>query len=305
MNPLFLALLAIGLSLLLRSLRKSIQNSEEQASKERAQKVQEIERAGGLLARELGKDESLSDEKLEILHLAASQQSIRFNLVTEKKVSVVPYPTGMIDYVQVTDASQLPFVSPDQMVLDEDLFYRKFVSQELMRPEYYEVSETAKRLYILLDISPSMMEAGDKMPDGHMRDTWARGVVAGLLIDAVKGQAEYLLRRFSDTVHELRSARTPSEAEVLLHEIASLRFKGSGTNIARAVKVAAEDVRGLQSHESRMSHILLITDGDDQRGLTSRQLEQALGEDVKLHVVLIGTSWWEENPLSPYVIAKY
>lgn len=316
MIPLLLSLTAIGVALFLpkllkffreRKAKEALLETAKQAQREaeKQKKIRVIQDAGGLLAKEFKKIKSGSSDAFEVLYLAASQQDIRFDLAIERSLRVVPYPSANMDYVQITDASQLPLVSLDQMILDDDLFYRKFATRDLMCPEYYDVVEKFKRLYILLDISESMFELGARMPDGHMRDTWARGVVASLLVDAINGQAEYLFRPFSNTVHDLKSATIPEEAEKLLSLVVNNPERGSGTNIGNAVRTAVENVRKRQTQESRMNHILLITDGDDQAGLTREHLIKALGEDIKLHVVLIGTSWPETHPLSPYVIAKY
>lgn len=301
MIPLLVSLAAIGIALVL--LRPRLKRS---AQKKYAIKVAAIEKAGGMLAKEMRRNKTIPRDAFEILSVAANQQDIRFDLATDRVLQVVPYPTGRMNYVQLDDVSQLPDVSPDQMVVDDGLFYQNFVTRQIIRPEYYEEMETFKRLYILLDVSGSMfLKGGSLMPDGHVRDTWARGVVVSLLVDAVNGNAEYLFRTFSTEVSPLSSARTPGEAEGLLTKIVRDGSGGGGTAIGKAVTAAVSDIRRLQSSDSRINHILLITDGDDQAGLTRGELSASLGSDVQLHVVLIGTTWGLDHPLAPYVVANY
>ena len=216
-----------------------------------------------------------------------------------------------MDYVQVSDPSHLTLVSPDQMIMDDDLFYHKFVNLELMRPEYYDVDEEKKRLYILWDASPSMWDsmqgAGIRLPDGEegVRDTLARGIIAGLLNDAAEGRAEYFLRPFSSGVHSIRPAITRQEASALLSWILKGGEQGNGTQIGNAVRVAVEDIKKSQKTDVRMNHILLITDGNDNGGLTQQELREILGPAINLHVVLIGVKYGPRHALAPYVIKTY
>lgn len=332
MTPLLLALAAVGLAVALPTLlklfkkkkkqlelqakqRREREEAEREAERKRQEaakqkKIEAIKLKGGILADELNKLPNISSEKLEVLYLAATQQDIRFDLETDQKLEAVSYPTMRMDFVQVSQVSQLPYVSPNQMVYDDDLFYHKFVTDQLIRPEYYDVVEKFKRLYILWDISPSMWDPQHgtmRFPDGEtgVRDMWARAMLASLLMDAVGGRAEYFLRPFSNSIHDLQCAVDPSEATRLLSWIVKGGVQASGTNIGQAVTTAVKDIRDRQAFDIRMNHILLITDGDDQCGLTREYLVKALGPDVKLHVVLIGTTYGADHPLTPYVIGKY
>jgi len=239
-------------------------------------------------------------------YLAATQQEIKFDLQTREKTEVVNYPTADMDIVPLNDLSQLPTVLPADLVLDDDQFYGKLVEGGLMRPEYSETSTESKRLYILWDVSPSMRDLM-RMPDGETgsRDTWARVVIMSQLVDAVEGRAEYLLRPFSQYPHDLRSAFTSAEAGELLLWIINNSEEGDFTHIGTAIEAAVKDIRERKNSGTPMSDILCITDGADNGGLTKEQLEEALGDDIKLHVVLIGTEYGPDHPLSPYVMASY
>lgn len=334
MIPLLVALGTIGLSLVLpKALKKAKQKiaelnqmrqemaKEDQRMKEEkrrleekkhALKIQKVTEKEDLLAVEYRKHgKAITDKILEVLYLAALQQDIRFNLETEQTLRVVHYTTNDMEYVQISDASQLPHVSLSQMVLDDELFYHKFATRDLLCPEYYEIENLMKRMYILWDVSPSMYDpkyGTMKLPDGEIgvRDMWARAILASLLRDAEEGKAEYYLRPFSSKIHPLRSACTPKEAEILLSWIIKGGEQGTGTDIGGAVISATGDIRKRQDTDARMNHILLITDGDDNGGLLNKEmLVEKLGSDIKLHVVLIGVTYGPDHPLTPYVIATY
>ncbi len=293
-------------------MREREENARLKAAAERARrirldKITAIKLKGGLLAAELGRG-TLSDERLNMLFVAATQNDIRFDLQADENRRVVPFPTPNMDLVPVNDISQILDIPPSQMMLDDEIFYHQLVTQNLLHPEYSAVEEMRKRLYILLDVSPSMWDAEHRefyMPDGNMRDTWARGVVAGLLADAINDQAQYTLRPFASTVFQKHAAENPDEARKLLAWISDSCDRGGGTDIGHAVKKAVSDIKKLQSTDARMNNILLITDGEDQAGLTRDELVKSLGESIKLHVVLIGTTCDATAPLAPYVIAKF
>ena len=270
-------------------------------------KVQAIQSKGGLLKSVLdNRSDSITSDKLEALYLAATQNEVRFDLKTERNTEQVNYPTDDMEIVPVDDPSQFPDVLPADMALEDETFYRKFVNGELMRPQYFETTDTAKRMYILWDVSPSM---GDQMwlPDGEMgtRDTWARAVIAGLLVDAVEGRAEYFLRPFSEYPYDVISVFNKTEAEKILYWILDSTTRGNNTDIGAAIAAATRDIRQRQNTDTRMNHLLLISDCRDNGGLTKEKLEEMLGEDVKLHVIIIGTSCGSDNPLKPYIIAEY
>jgi uncharacterized protein with von Willebrand factor type A (vWA) domain len=209
------------------------------------------------------------------------------------------------------DLSQIAEISPDQLAMDDDQFYLRLASQDLMVPEYHEGVLVLTRAYILWDVSPSMYdsERGGAVtyPNGEtgLRDTFARAILAKLLVKAEKESSEYFLRPFSEDVHLLQEARNRKEAAELLNWVVSEGIKGAGTNIGRALNCAVSDVRAEQEIKKRTNHILLISDGDDQAGLTRETVHTMLGDDIKLHVMLIGIKYGPEHPLAEYVIAQY
>ncbi|MFC1608897.1 hypothetical protein ACFL3M_01785 [Patescibacteria group bacterium] len=288
------------------------QEKEKREKEVMQKKVEEVKgNLSGPLLNELRKRPNISGNVLKVLRLASIQEDIQFDLESEERREVVPFPTEAVDYVPICEASDLHHVSPAQMALDDDQFYHHFITEELIRPEYYgAVKRMIKRMYILWDISPSMYEwkwGRMKMPNGEigLRDTWARAILASLLSDAIEGAAEYYLRPFSSSVHKLRSATNEKDAEKLLSWVVGGGARGSGTSIGRAVRTAVDDIHRFKNDNIKMNHILLVTDGEDNGGLTRDYLVNSLGSNVTLSVVLIGVEYDESHPLAPYVIEKY
>jgi hypothetical protein len=288
--------------------RRRREEEERKRQEVRKRKIDDILAKGGMLAEMIRRRPDLPDDQLEVLYLAATQKEVSFNLGVDQVLTLAPYPTSHMDIVPVTEASRLSEVLPSQAALDDDAFFQAYADGRLLRPEYYERSEMRKRLYILWDVSGSMHNenAGMRLPDGEivLRETFARGVIASLLAEAVRGEAEYLLRPFDDTVYDLRSAMNREEATRLLEWIVTEGMRGNDTQIGRAVKKAIDDIRAKLKSEVGMNYILLITDGQDN-GLTRQYLVDNLGSDVKLFVVLIGTTYSSGDALAPYVIGTY
>lgn len=286
--------------------RNRLQRLREEQNRlrcERERKVETIRHQGGLLSQEFLNKPDMPDSELNVLYLAASEQEIKFDLVTDHKLEIVPYGTNNMEYVQVRDASELPYVMEDQTQMSDDLFYHAFASGNLVRPEYRDMQERNKLLYILLDISPSMRSG--KMPDGSSRSVWARGVVASLLVEAMEDRAVYLLKYFWKKVSNTKRATNPKEAGTLLAEIVHNDYCEASTDIGNALKAAVTEIRSRSEEDVRMNHVLLVTDAEDTEGLTRDAVVKLLGEDIFLHVVQIGIPSKPEDALAPYLLAQY
>lgn len=227
---------------------------------------------------------TLGPQSVETFWLAATQKDVTFDL--QRATETVPshWPTGDVRPEGMNDWSQLPQVLPEQLIMSDEQFYPALADRSLMVLQPYERKEQRKRLYILLDVSQSMEEP---MANGMPRHVWARGVTVNLLLEAVRGDAEYFLRAFDGNSHELHEAHTPEEAEKLIDHILRRGFSGNGTNIMNAVRTAAKDIRS-RGTEIERSELLLISDGEDKSMDDEAAVRKVLGDDVRLHVVLIG-----------------
>ncbi|HSD12501.1 MAG TPA: hypothetical protein VLC10_02990 [Patescibacteria group bacterium] len=302
-----------------RAQAEAARAAREAAERSAAGKVQEVMAADPrLVERMLGKageqhgplrDVSLSAEDalriartlgpqgVETFWLAASQKDVSFDLRRESSLERSHYPTGDISPEPMGDFAQLPAVLPEQLIMPDEQFYPALADQSLTVLQSYERKDARKRLYILLDVSGSME---DPMENGMPRHVWARGVTVNLLLEAVRGDAEYLFRPFDGQSHERREAATPEQAEKLIDHILSRGFSGNGTNLMNAVRTAAKDIRSL-GNEVERSELLLITDGQDQSMDDEAAVRKVLGDDIRLHVVLIGT----ESPALKRVASTY
>ena len=234
------------------------------------------------LVRDMAK--KLSGNDIEMLRIAAAQQDIEFDLEQKGERDPVPYPTSDIEPIHIMSVDQLLQILPEELVLDDETFYRKFADQELMGLQAYERKVEQKLLYILYDASPSMDE---KMQNGLPRHIWARGVILNLLLRAVRGEAKYFLLPFADSPMPLVQVTTPEEAERLIESLCRETPRAGGTRILKALKKATDDIRTLGGEVSQ-ADILLISDGEDDAMKNTAYVQDLLGDDIKLHAALIG-----------------
>lgn len=227
---------------------------------------------------------ALGPQGVETFWLAAAQKDISFDLRRATEMTPSHWPTGDVRPEGMSDWSQMSQILPEQLIMSDEQFYPALADQSLTVLQPYERKEARKRLYILLDVSQSMEEP---MGNGMPRHVWARGVTVNLLLEAVRGDAEYFLRAFDGNSHDLHEAHTPDEAEKLIDHILRRGFSGNGTNIMNAVRTAAKDIRS-RGGEIERSELLLISDGEDKSMDDEAAVRKVLGDDVRLHVVLIG-----------------
>lgn len=235
--------------------------------------------------------QQLGREMLRIMWLAAKQTDIDIDLGVRTEREPVHHPTDDIEPENMRELSQMHGILPEQLLMDDDMFYDQLARDQLMVMQPYEEQKRRKRLYILLDVSGSM--DGD-MSDGHKRHVWARGVTVNLLMKAIKGEAEYLLRAFDGSTYTLHEATTRDEAEKLVDHILDQGFSGQSTDIFGAFRRAVEDIRARRGSAVETSEILIITDGQDGSMDDTARVREMLGGDIRLHVCLIGA---ESDPL--------
>jgi uncharacterized protein with von Willebrand factor type A (vWA) domain len=221
---------------------------------------------------------------------------IQLKSTTER--DAVSYPADQYDIERMTSDAQLADVLPEQLAGDDDLFYASFADGDLSVTQHYEDRTLARRIYILFDASGSM---GERMRDGMTRTQWAAGVALRLMLRAVNGQAEYLLRYFTDKLQPVKRVFTPADAQKMATELLRVTDMGGGTDIDHALKRAVKDARSSDNADVETSDILLVTDGQSE--LDEAWLEATFypGSDVRLHVASIG----QENPLLKAVATTY
>ncbi len=144
-----------------------------------------------------------------------------------------------------------------EFAMSEDIFLARMASGELLALE----RETSKRgaFYILLDKSFSM---------NRNVDVWAKSVAYALYKKAQMENRKYYIRPFDFSPHKRFSKKTEIE-NVLLRSITD-----GGTDINKAISVAASDIRHDPKLKKEVNTLIIITDGEDK--IYTKQLSNML-----------------------------
>ncbi len=145
-----------------------------------------------------------------------------------------------------------------ELALPEELFLAKLANSRLLLYEK-ELPASKGPMYVLLDKSGSMI--GEKID-------WARAVALALLQRSAREGRAFYARFFDSTVYPLlRVGRrhTASEVVKVIEYLATVKA-GGGTNITNAIRAAATDLARDVAGD-KVSHIVLITDGEDKLDL--------------------------------------
>ena len=131
-------------------------------------------------------------------------------------------------------------------------------------------------IYVLMDKSGSMV--GTKID-------WARAVAVALLKRAVSESRDFYARFFDSIAYppvQVKPSSKVSDVVKALSYIARVKA-GGGTDIARAVMSACDDIR---VERRRLSDIILISDGEDRISpdLLSKVLKAA---NARLHTIMV------------------
>jgi len=227
---------------------------------------------------------SLSLDELQMLSTAASQQDIKFDLQTKMVDVNSPYPTKDVEVEKMMSLDDMASLPPETLCLDEEAFYNGLVQNSHMMLKYHDREVDQPHLYILSDVSGSMQAV---MENGVQRHTWARGIEINLLLKAVRGNACYRLRFFDSKPFKLQKADTVEEAQRLLDLVANRGLSEGGTDLWNAVSRAIRDIRS-GDQDFKNFDVLLITDGEDSSMDNTAVVKEALGNDIRLHVIIIG-----------------
>jgi len=263
-----------------------------------ARLLMELARQHGSTPQEAARDDdlirqiarSIDDDMRNVLSFASrtNAQTDSIELEPSDELRPTAYPSDEFSVGPMVSDADVDAIVPEDLALTDDVFYPLFGEDELQVTRHFERLQKRRRVYILLDISGSM--------EGHMqsgrgtRIQWAAGVALKLMLKARAGQAEYLLRFFGDTAHERQQVSTPEEAQVMIDTLIRLRDWNEGTDIEDALRTAVDDITSADD-EIETSDILLISDGE--ASLDQAWLHDTFGEDIRLHVAMIGL----DNPV--------
>lgn len=178
-----------------------------------------------------------------------------------------------------------------QWLLPEEVFLRRLAQRQLWFPmakaprilaidaggDGYEPTPAKQKAYLLFDTSASMAL--------HHRFALAKAVVLRFLRTNRRELGEVFLRTFDVDVGPLEIANDASGYDELVRRVARRRTLGNGTCLERAILTACRDIRDRRSLAG--AEILVVTDGAAH--VDAFVLREALGRDIELHCVKIGS----------------
>lgn len=193
-----------------------------------------------------------------------------------KEIESSPLPVDGFRMTKIKRSEQVTRSAIADIAIDDDLFYGKFLNNDLMVKDYIRQRKVSQAFYVLVDVSGSM--------DGA-RAVFARSTVKELLRRVVNSGAKYFIRAFDDEVFDLHSATNKQEAEKVDKYLSGIDFGGGGTNIQLAVETALRDIHKDKTKFEDID-ILLITDGEDQFHLKKEEMK-----GITLHTFLLNEGY--------------
>ena len=191
------------------------------------------------------------------------------------RVKKIPSPRGELEGYEI--GSDVERLVPSELALPKELFLVKYAERDLLLYRKV-VSRDYGKFYILLDKSGSMM---------GLKIIWAKAVALALAQRAVRERREFYVRFFDSIPYPpIHVSRRIHGRDVikLLEYLARIRANG-GTDITRAILTAVDDISAT-TPRSRVSDIILITDGEDRVAvdMVKKGLARA---NARLHTVMI------------------
>lgn len=155
----------------------------------------------------------------------------------------------------------------------------------LMGPQmfegYTEVRKTGLDIYVLIDTSKSML-AADIAPD---RLSVAKRIV-GSLLGQLNGDRIGFIPFASDAYIQMPLTDDYQLAEMFLNVIDTEMISGGGSNLAAAIRLAADSFKRASSADKV---ILILSDGEDHNQASVEAVKQISDEKVRIFSVGIGT----------------
>ena len=191
------------------------------------------------------------------------------------RVRKIPSPRGELEGYEL--GNDVEKIVPSELALPKELFLVKYAERNLLLYRKV-VSRDYGKFYILLDKSGSMM---------GLKIIWAKAVALALAQRAVRERREFYVRFFDSIPYPpIHISRRIHGRDVikLLEYLARIRANG-GTDITRAILTAVDDIVST-TPRSRVSDIILITDGEDREAIDMVRKGLARA-NARLHTVMI------------------
>lgn len=224
-----------------------------------------------------------SRDQLKAMSIARTEDRIELSLQSGTTRLESEFPTNDMEPDHIRGPHEITEVFPETFTLDETTFAYGTIMGTHQRMRSYDNVSTTRRGYIIRDVSPSM---NSQMQDGTPRYIWAAGVVIAQLNNAAEGQSEFYIRNFSASPGELQKVLTREQAIHKIQHLLNNKPSGSGTNIFRAFSKAVDDINN--STDVDTNEVLLISDGEDKSMNNTSRVKDMLGNNIRLHVIMIG-----------------
>lgn len=234
----------------------------------------------------------------------------------------VNHPTDDPEPAYIRSTRDLARVRPRAFALPTEVFAHRLARKQLMRRAYQEEIEgepTVKKQYEWQEVEePKVREWTENVEVAEEQQAQllelivdVSGSMGGCNINLaialaivvmsahLDDDSRYLYRQFALDVGKLTDAKSSSERRALcaklFHQDNDL---GGGTDINRAIAVAAADVRE-RARAGQATEVLLITDaGDDY--VTTDSVSEIIRDDVVLHAVVVGGASWRAQATTNY-----
>lgn len=206
----------------------------------------------------------------------------------------VRYPADdfLVRPIQAGNLAELSFLLPSERALPPSIRKARFLAgdalvrmpaeakpltEEIHVPQYKTHMQV---LYVLWDVSPSMF------PD---HDKWRRPVWQALLLrlqdKALRSEVPLYVRPFGSGVGDLIVSKNAADALAFRDTVMAPPWI-SGTDIDGAIQWAISDFSSVEYDEG---DVVIITDGEDNRGLNTSRIRRALGNArLRLHSIMLG-----------------
>lgn len=203
-------------------------------------------------------DEFVVDNNAEEVRNRPMQSFSELGKIKAEQFAMLPTARGLFNYKAVTN----------QFNIRERGFY----------------SEKKQLLYMLIDCSGSMLDAG------HSRTRKAAGVLLNRLFAVSEGEAVLYWRFFDTTVHKCSYVESKDEAfQAISRIISATSYTGGGTNFDNALGQAVAHIETLKREDTNnvlvKPEIMLVTDGECSCHFNLMHMK-----GIKLHTAFVSDS---------------
>lgn len=282
--PIIGAAIATGILLYYFLRNRKKQKEEEEKKNNKAEKTQENRN------KNWDSPDTTIEKVVNKISFSKVKEKVKQKKIGTKQVET-KFPTEEITIRPLQGLQEIPSVLISQHAYDDDLFFSKLASQQLLTKQYTidedvfesNIIKPIKLVKILLDVSGSMFEN-----ENHHRIAWAFKCIKAILQKCKKEKVVTHIIVFSDTIkQEIIVLESEKEYDALINNLKNSITLGGGTNIDLPLDVAIEGYKMLENYQD--AQIVLITDGTEGIN-TSKTLNGLKEGKIKLFTICIDVS---------------